>query len=91
MLTIEEEKLSAIDAMDVGQAAYLRKVYMYTGSTIGIASTSYYLYRQLSTLHLPLIILLQQPASLRLALLLRYFPFHSYLRDNHIHKVNQQP
>ena len=34
----EEEKLSAIDAMDVGQAAYLRKVYMYTGSTIGIAS-----------------------------------------------------
>ena len=34
----EEEQRSTIDAMDAGQAAYLRKVYMYTGSTIGVAS-----------------------------------------------------
>ena len=34
----EQEERSTLDAMDAGQAAYLRKVYMYTGSTIGVAS-----------------------------------------------------
>eukprot|EP00943_MAST-04B_sp_MAST-4B-sp1_P002387 g2387.t1 len=32
------EERSQLDAMDGGQAAFLRKVYMYTGSTIGVAS-----------------------------------------------------
>jgi Bax inhibitor 1 len=32
------EERSQLDAMDSGQAAFLRKVYMYTGSTIGVAS-----------------------------------------------------
>ena len=36
--TAMSRKRSTLDAMDAGQAAYLRKVYMYTGSTIGVAS-----------------------------------------------------